>query len=139
MTYQLLYTSRAARPLGDADLAAILMASRDRNADRDITGLLLYGEQHFFQLLEGAEDAVRALFARIRTDRRHEALTVIATRQLDRRGFPGWSMGFRSVGGRDVANLPGFHDLRRLEDLDRLPANDDALFRVMRAMFAANV
>lgn len=138
MPFQLLYTSRAVPTVDETQLKAILTVSRERNLLRGVTGLLLYGEHHFFQILEGGEATVRDLFARIRADRRHEAVTVIATREVEARSFPDWSMGFRGIADPDATDLPALHKLRRVEDLDRLPANGDDLFGVMRAMYAAN-
>jgi len=44
------------------------------NASHDVTGILLFNGTHFFQLLEGPEEGVLAIYQRICADRRHHNL-----------------------------------------------------------------
>ena len=44
------------------------------NETFDVTGILLFDGTHFFQLLEGSDEAVRAIYARICADSRHHNL-----------------------------------------------------------------
>ncbi|NRH24741.1 diguanylate phosphodiesterase [Pantoea stewartii] len=53
---------------GMVDDASIL------NASHDVTGILLFNGTHFFQLLEGPEEGVLAIYQRICADRRHHNL-----------------------------------------------------------------
>ena len=41
------------------------------NAEHHVTGILLFNGTHFFQILEGPEQGVLAIYARICADRRH--------------------------------------------------------------------
>lgn len=69
MIYQLMYYSTARREGTDAELRDILELSRLGNSQRGITGLLLYGEGVFFQVLEGAEADVKCLRGALETGR----------------------------------------------------------------------
>lgn len=94
--YQLLYHSRAASWVGDTELQDLLAWSQAYNASQGITGLLLYSEGYFVQVLEGTAEAVTELFARIQQDTRHTQ--VVAVRQgPGPRRFGEWSMGFGYV------------------------------------------
>jgi hypothetical protein len=53
MLIQLLYSSKATTALSPAELTAILDKSVANNQARQITGLLLYRDGCFLQLLEG--------------------------------------------------------------------------------------
>lgn len=44
------------------------------NETFDVTGILLFDGTHFFQLLEGSDEAVKAIYARICADKRHHNL-----------------------------------------------------------------
>ncbi|RPD94646.1 diguanylate phosphodiesterase [Candidatus Pantoea deserta] len=44
------------------------------NETFDVTGILLFDGTHFFQLLEGSDEAVRAIYERICADKRHHNL-----------------------------------------------------------------
>jgi hypothetical protein len=91
---QILYVSAAAAPVGQADLDGILEASRRNNAREGVTGMLLYIDGGFLQILEGPDDAVARTYDRIATDKRHTALRTLVDQTTDARLFEGWSMGF---------------------------------------------
>ena len=44
------------------------------NETFDVTGILLFDGTHFFQLLEGSDEAVRSIYERICADKRHHNL-----------------------------------------------------------------
>ena len=50
---QLIYASYATREMSNEDLIDLLEKSRQRNSRQNITGLLLYAEKKFLQVLEG--------------------------------------------------------------------------------------
>ncbi|MGE0861723.1 MAG: BLUF domain-containing protein [Gammaproteobacteria bacterium] len=96
--FQLVYVSTARADLGAADLEDILAAANQHNALRDVTGMLMYADGQFMQLLEGEEAAVEAIFARIQTDTRHHDVTVLERGPITRRDFADWHMGYKHVG-----------------------------------------
>lgn len=58
----------------DAPLCAIedmVMAANLKNRRSDVTGILLFNGQHFFQLLEGPEEQVKEIYRCICNDSRH--------------------------------------------------------------------
>ena len=91
---QLLYVSNTQPDLAPDALDNILTASRSNNAMMGITGLLLYIDGGFLQMLEGDERALRELYGRVAADRRHSSLRLMLDREVTERAFPGWSMGF---------------------------------------------
>jgi len=108
--FHLVYVSNATRRLLGGELRAILEASRDNNVQMEITGLLLYKDGSFMQLLEGREQAVRALLEKIRRDPRHYDLLTLLEGAAERRYFPDWSMGFRQLDATTMCDVPGYHD-----------------------------
>ena len=72
----LIYSSVATRSLDDDDLAGLLAQSRRANAENDITGVLLFRNGYFLQLLEGPDQAVRAKMATIKHDGRPQLSNV---------------------------------------------------------------
>jgi hypothetical protein len=88
----LTYTSRARLDLADEDLNAIHNTARHLNALDGVTGLLLFDGTRFLQIIEGAEEAIDNLVARLRKDSRHSAFEVRDERFVDRRSFADWSM-----------------------------------------------
>ena len=116
---QLLYASNTSRDTPEAVLDDILAVSRRNNAPAGVTGMLLYVEGGFMQVLEGEEQAVRRHLRRICRDRRHWNALVLLDRAAPR-AFSDWSMGFErpkpgdgiftitrdAIGGRLAPNAP---------------------------------
>lgn len=112
MIFTTAYTSVMVRPMSDGELVDLLVRSRARNADRGVTGLLLYRKGRVMQMLEGEERVVRDLYDRIRMDVRHHEVTNVWTSVAERRQFPEWTMGFEDLDGKDRSVATG----RRLID-----------------------
>ena len=103
MIFTTAYTSEMVRPMSDAELVDLLVDCRARNADRGITGLLLYRAGRVMQMLEGDAQVVRALYDRIRVDVRHQHVTNVWTGHTAERRFPSWTMGFDDLERPDAA------------------------------------
>ena len=104
--FYLIYRSVATIVPSEADLAQLLEHARAANDARGITGMLLYQNGRYMQMLEGEEAAVRALFAAIAADQRHRDVKVLASGPLGKRLFDDWSMGFRDMDR--FAGLPDY-------------------------------
>jgi len=88
--------------MSTSDLLALRDQSSGRNAQAQVTGLLVHRDGRFLQDLEGPEENVLALYARICRDARHHDVTLVWTQPVRHRRFPRWSMGFTDVGGEHV-------------------------------------
>jgi len=102
----LVYISSAAQAFAEADLVALLERSRRSNEAVGITGLLLYRDGNFMQVLEGEEEAVVATHARTR----HRGLITLLQEPIKKRAFGEWSMGFRNLSGPSTRTIPGYND-----------------------------
>lgn len=72
-----------------ADIAA--RSVRDNRRD-GITGMMVFHDGQFMQVIEGPEDKVKALMVRIRRDPRHHSLFELFRLPIPAREFPDWSM-----------------------------------------------
>ena len=93
MLVRLLYASRAAAPLTDSVIDAILAQSRAHNPRLGITGILCYSDNLFMQVLEGGRDEVCELFNTIVRDPRHEHVRILTFEEIAERRFGSWTMG----------------------------------------------
>lgn len=106
---QLVYASVANHDFSVAQLSELLTAARERNRRTGVTGLLLYHEGSFLQLLEGSSEAVDDTYRRIELDPRHSGVHVLMRGRVGSREFDEWSMGF--VGSDALAgSLDGYID-----------------------------
>lgn len=94
MMIRLVYSSSARAGLAEQDLEQILQSARTRNAAHNISGMLLYAEGVFLQLLEGYAPDVRKVYARIMRDQRHHNLVKLIEEPIVERDFPVWTMGY---------------------------------------------
>jgi hypothetical protein len=130
--FHLIYTSRQTKPFAPAELKKLLMAARYRNREADVTGMLVFHDGVFLQVLEGDEFDVRDIFTRIEKDPRHDTIGVLhrAATLGKRRLFGDWSMGFADAAGAahilkgyiDIANSVSLSALDSTRALDLLQA-----------------
>ncbi len=95
-------------------VARILMTSRRNNAQRNLTGGLYYGNNRFFQYLEGEESEVLDLFKKIREDDRHTNIVTLIEESLESSTFKNWSMKYVPL-SKDVRRLLESHGLVSFE------------------------
>jgi hypothetical protein len=95
---RLTYASRASEWLTRDDLRTIAAVAQRNNREAGLTGLLLYVEGDFLQVIEGPPDAVESLFEAIERDERNQHVTRLSTERILRRAFADWSMGCFEVG-----------------------------------------
>jgi hypothetical protein len=93
MLVRLIYASRANAPLHVDTLSTLLKAARDHNTTAGITGVLVYSDGIFLQLLEGGRNAVNAVYNRITQDERHHDVVLLSYDEVAERRFAGWAMG----------------------------------------------
>jgi hypothetical protein len=108
--FYLVYVSAAVTWFSATELRHLLAGSRARNEKAGITGMLLYKDGNFMQVLEGDETAVRDLLKRISGDLRHRGLLVLCTGYHEKRQFGDWTMGFCDLGDPSSELPAGYSD-----------------------------
>ena len=97
---QIIYISRSTFENTDAinkiepNVVRILAKSRINNRKNGLVGVLYFGDGAFFQCLEGEEDAINTLFAKIESDPRHKDVKLISKKYISRVSFPDWAMKY---------------------------------------------
>jgi len=107
---QVSYISSATQPLSTQELLELLQQCRKNNAGNGVTGMLLYGNATFLQVLEGEEKIIDSLVEKIRTDARHTHLQILHRKTIERRQYSDWSMGFKRVSNRELQHVEGLRD-----------------------------
>ncbi len=127
--FQIVYASTAVKMFSGSELLEWLVPFREKNACLGITGLLLYKHGSFMQVLEGTEEAVRALYAIVRADQRHHHVLTLATLPVTARQFPDWSLGFKDLDAVEISFAPGYDPSPAL-----LPTGDELSWQASVAM-----
>ncbi len=107
---QCVYASVASNTFSDNDLPGLLAAARKANAIRGVTGMLVYINGNFLQVIEGEEDVIDGLFNKINGDPRHKEVLLLAREPIAARHFSDWSMGFEALLPSEVGTLLGEND-----------------------------
>jgi uncharacterized membrane protein (DUF373 family) len=92
------------------DLLTLLQECRENNAGSGVTGMLLYGNATFLQVLEGEDKVIDDLVEKIRKDQRHTNLQILHRRPIQRRQYSDWSMGFKRVSDKELQHVEGLRD-----------------------------
>lgn len=106
--HYIMYLSAAVQWPTESDLTDILSVSRVNNKRQNITGVLLYGEGKFIQVLEGDKMLLQETLDRISNDNRHKGITHIASGRQEERNFSEWSMGFKLIDAGTLSALEGY-------------------------------
>jgi hypothetical protein len=102
MLSQLVYVSNRKVNCTEAEIEKILASCKKNNPPLNITGILLYSDKKFIQLVEGEYKVINDLYTKIKTDPRHDQTMLIAMGPIKEKSFPSWHMGARKIVGNEV-------------------------------------
>ena len=124
----IVYVSSAYKLLNDDQLLNILTAARKNNTERDVTGILLYSEGTFMQVLEGHADDVSYIFSKIAGDARHKNIITLVDDHIDNKTFADWSMGFSTLRADKLNDIIGY--LQSTDNLNTQQATSPAVLMI---------
>lgn len=106
--YYLIYLSSSVKPMNHDQLSTLLQQCRDNNQKNGITGMLLYQNGTFMQMIEGDKQVILDLYDDIRKDDRHTGIHKVLAGDIEERNFEDWSMGFFNMD--KAGDLPKYRD-----------------------------
>lgn len=78
-------------------LKVLYSKARKNNSKYNITGILIYSNNNFLQVLEGDSESVDATFKRISFDTRHKNIFKVINIDIQQRIFEDYNFGFTIV------------------------------------------
>ena len=128
----LVYVSASVRLFGESEIAEILAQSHRNNGRAGITGMLLYRDGNFLQVLEGPDAAVESTLQRIRNDERHRGILVMRKDKIESRAFSEWTMAFKKVGSAEMQDMEGYSPFMELSfDSQAFKDRPDFAYRML--------
>ena len=112
---QVSYVSQTAQPMQCSELLDLLLQCREYNGENGITGMLLYGNSTFLQVIEGEDGVINSLVNKIEADPRHNQIEMLSRKEINDRDYASWTMGFEQISDEDIGNIEG---LRNFESND---------------------
>lgn len=111
--HRIIYLSTTNTDLNKDEINNLLYKSNQYNVKHKITGILLYIDFDFIQVLEGSKEDVHFLFEKIKRDNRHRGIICVIDESIKKRQFSAWSMGFYSDSYQNLKDLKGFENINR--------------------------
>jgi hypothetical protein len=108
--YTVIYVSSAVELFPEGELEKLLEKARLNNHSLGVTGMLLYKDGNFMQMLEGPKEAVLGLLVKIEADPRHRGILRLLQQERTEREFSDWAMGFKRLESKSAGELPGHSD-----------------------------
>lgn len=116
--YRIIYLSSAVKEFSEEEISLLLINSRKHNAEHHITGVLLYIEGDFLQVIEGEKKIVKQLFEKIKLDPRHKGIICVFDDVIKERNFKDWSMGFCALEYENLRQICGYETFERKDLFD---------------------
>ncbi len=128
----LVYVSSGVRVFTQTEITQILTEARRNNRQAGLTGMLLYRDGNFLQVLEGPQAAVMATFKKIERDPRHRGLLVMKNSPIAERSFSEWQMAFRDISCDSVKEIEGYSPFMELSfSADAFRSKPDFALRML--------
>lgn len=97
MKHSICYISKEIPSSSDPGFLELFKFVIKFNNENNITGVLLYNEGFFLQVLEGEKDILERLIDRILRDSRHKEMLIILDESIEKRIFKKYSTGFSII------------------------------------------
>ncbi len=97
MLVQLIYVSNRNSTCTEPEIQKILNSCKKNNPGLDVTGVLLYNDKKFLQLVEGEYKTILDTFDRIKKDTRHNNCVMLSCSPIKEKSFSSWNMGSKKI------------------------------------------
>ena len=134
-----IYTSSSTGTLQPSEVSDVLNAARRNNARDDLTGMLIYHNNRFLQVLEGPETAVNACLKRIEADDRHTRMRSLLKEPITTRLFTRWRMGFCEIDRLSPEARDSVFELTQMVELSAKGAVPDVRMDAILRSFLLSV
>lgn len=128
----LTYVSKATQNIGILSLMHLLNLSSKWNRAHHLTGVLLYENGYFSQILEGKRRDVLIIWEKIKNDHRHQIIKEQDLVEIAQRTYPIWALRFYD-GDKITKKYP-----QSTHDKGRLPDSENEVLSIMRGIAKGN-
>ena len=106
-----IYLSNAVTLMDSAALSTLLDSCKRNNESHGITGLLVYSDGNFMQVLEGERAVVESTYQRICEDGRHHHVMRMIDEPIRERHFRNFAMAFKDDSALTEQQRTAFSDI----------------------------
>ncbi len=102
---QIVYVSALAPGVDASVVPDIVRVAAANNSRMQVSGILLYINGSFLQIIEGEAATLDALYEKICADSRHVKQMKLGDSHIEHRQFPDWSMALADVSSADLDRI----------------------------------
>ncbi len=138
--YTLLYLSTSINTDTAAyDLDKILTKSRENNKKKNITGVLVYANGVYLQVIEGNKDDIIELYKKIVSDSTHYGVIKIWEGYCEKRTFEKWSMGFKLTSKDEITkHLLGTNEVENSDFVELIKSEQTKILSFIHSFYENN-
>ena len=94
------------------ELELFLTTIRLENSRLNVTGILLYHNGNFIQIIEGENLIIADLFEKIKNDERHNQVIKLVDFKMKDRSYENWSMAFKVISKKDWTTIKEYLSIK---------------------------
>lgn len=91
------YISCKSKDLSDLESERLIEETKCKNSTCFITGIIVHVGDHFFQIIEGEEKKINALYQKIVADKRHYEIVELFNKPIKRKYFESYQSSFQTT------------------------------------------
>ena len=95
--YTITYVSTASPDLNEEETKKLLVSAKKVNVSNGISGIFIYSDGNFFQIIEGEERTVKKLYKRIEQDNRHYNIIKLLDKSIEAFSFESYTSSFTII------------------------------------------
>ncbi len=137
--YYLIYISAAKLGVDEVEMHEILTESVRNNELHELTGLLVYNDGMFIQMLEGGRTSVELIYEKIKKDVRHFDVRTLSDGNSTKRHFPNWRMALGVTHEKTFRQLEAFENLEEASDFLQGIPDDHIGIRLLRYFYESEI
>ena len=117
MLKSICYRSTLRQELSILETESLFHACKKNNDSLNLKGLLYKYKSNYFQIIEGLEKDIDALYSKIKEDRRHKKIKVLVEQPIAEFTFNNFTTGYSKVEDLDtIFGLQEYHSYMEKED-----------------------
>lgn len=109
----------------------ILTTSRRQNRKNKLVGALYFGNSYFFQCLEGTQQNIDTLYAKLEKDERHTELKVLSLEPIEKFAFSSWEMKYAAI-DQEVSSFLKSYGLDKFDPYNFTPEMTAELVNILK-------
>ena len=130
--YTIIYVSTCDPNLSSSDRKSLFETSKDNSDQKGVTGIFIYSDGNFFQILEGDKAILKSIYHKIEADSRHYNNIKLADKEVKNSFFQDYKNFFTVI--QDKSNITDVYNFLQREKEYNPAAYESIAYQVQKFM-----